>query len=162
MARHTFSCIDGHTCGNPVRLVSGGGPLLKPVNEARGRRGRMLVADIEPGQRQGREALFEEDDGIAAYRLSAGAGQTLPQPDVDHGGAYYVVLEGEVTAGERLRTIPGAVPSPGTWAKGCRFADRCALAEEACRREPVPLIHVDGERQSRCIRVREVERVQHA
>jgi 4-hydroxyproline epimerase len=28
MARHTFSCIDGHTCGNPVRLVSGGGPLL--------------------------------------------------------------------------------------------------------------------------------------
>jgi 4-hydroxyproline epimerase len=26
--RHTFSCIDGHTCGNPVRLVIGGGPLL--------------------------------------------------------------------------------------------------------------------------------------
>src|SRR4029079_14796725 len=32
MARHTFSCIDGHTCGNPVRLVSGGGPLLKGGN----------------------------------------------------------------------------------------------------------------------------------
>ncbi|MBL9059282.1 MAG: 4-hydroxyproline epimerase, partial [Mangrovicoccus sp.] len=29
MTRHTFSCIDGHTCGNPVRLVSGGGPLLR-------------------------------------------------------------------------------------------------------------------------------------
>ena len=28
MARHTFFCIDGHTCGNPVRLVSGGGPNL--------------------------------------------------------------------------------------------------------------------------------------
>ncbi|MCB8875096.1 4-hydroxyproline epimerase [Acidisoma silvae] len=26
---YTFSCIDGHTCGNPVRLVSGGGPLLQ-------------------------------------------------------------------------------------------------------------------------------------
>jgi 4-hydroxyproline epimerase len=26
---HTFSCIDGHTCGNPVRLVTGGGPLLR-------------------------------------------------------------------------------------------------------------------------------------
>ncbi|MEM7774973.1 MAG: 4-hydroxyproline epimerase [Pseudomonadota bacterium] len=24
MASHTFFCIDGHTCGNPVRLVSGG------------------------------------------------------------------------------------------------------------------------------------------
>jgi 4-hydroxyproline epimerase len=29
MTRHTFSCIDGHTCGNPVRLVSGGGPQLQ-------------------------------------------------------------------------------------------------------------------------------------
>ena len=29
MASHTFSCIDGHTCGNPVRLVSGGGPRLE-------------------------------------------------------------------------------------------------------------------------------------
>jgi 4-hydroxyproline epimerase len=29
MARHTFTCIDGHTCGNPVRLVAGGGPQLR-------------------------------------------------------------------------------------------------------------------------------------
>jgi 4-hydroxyproline epimerase len=29
MSRFTFSCIDGHTCGNPVRLVAGGGPLLE-------------------------------------------------------------------------------------------------------------------------------------
>lgn len=28
MSRHTFTCIDGHTCGNPVRLVAGGGPRL--------------------------------------------------------------------------------------------------------------------------------------
>lgn len=28
MANHMFSCIDGHTCGNPVRLVAGGGPRL--------------------------------------------------------------------------------------------------------------------------------------
>jgi 4-hydroxyproline epimerase len=26
---HTFQCIDGHTCGNPVRLVAGGGPFLR-------------------------------------------------------------------------------------------------------------------------------------
>ena len=29
MANHTFQCIDGHTCGNPVRVVSGGAPSLK-------------------------------------------------------------------------------------------------------------------------------------
>ncbi len=27
--RKTFFCIDAHTCGNPVRLVAGGGPQLK-------------------------------------------------------------------------------------------------------------------------------------
>lgn len=26
---HIFSCIDGHTCGNPVRLVIGGAPFLR-------------------------------------------------------------------------------------------------------------------------------------
>ncbi|MEO6300492.1 MAG: 4-hydroxyproline epimerase [Paracoccaceae bacterium] len=29
MMQHMFSCIDGHTCGNPVRLVTGGAPLLR-------------------------------------------------------------------------------------------------------------------------------------
>ncbi len=28
MARKSFFCIDAHTCGNPVRLVAGGGPIL--------------------------------------------------------------------------------------------------------------------------------------
>jgi len=27
--RHTFFCIDGHTAGNPVRLVAGGAPVLR-------------------------------------------------------------------------------------------------------------------------------------
>ena len=27
--RHSFFCIDGHTAGNPVRLVAGGAPLLR-------------------------------------------------------------------------------------------------------------------------------------
>ncbi|MBM2846642.1 MAG: hydroxyproline-2-epimerase, partial [Bacteroidetes bacterium] len=29
MATHTFSCIDSHTCGNPVRVVKEGGPKLE-------------------------------------------------------------------------------------------------------------------------------------
>ncbi len=29
MASHTFFCIDGHTCGNPVRVVTGGAPQLR-------------------------------------------------------------------------------------------------------------------------------------
>jgi 4-hydroxyproline epimerase len=30
--KKTFFCIDAHTCGNPVRLVAGGGPLLYGKN----------------------------------------------------------------------------------------------------------------------------------
>ncbi|OWV91961.1 hydroxyproline-2-epimerase [Rhizobium sp. N122] len=35
--RNNFFCIDAHTCGNPVRLVAGGGPLLPhvPMGERR-------------------------------------------------------------------------------------------------------------------------------
>ena len=32
MPSKTFFCIDAHTCGNPVRLVAGGGPLLTGNN----------------------------------------------------------------------------------------------------------------------------------
>ncbi|MCX2449735.1 4-hydroxyproline epimerase [Pedobacter sp. PLR] len=32
MASKTFFCIDAHTCGNPVRLVAGGGPQLTGNN----------------------------------------------------------------------------------------------------------------------------------
>ncbi len=30
--KHTFHCIDAHTCGNPVRLVKKGGPVLEGTN----------------------------------------------------------------------------------------------------------------------------------
>ena len=37
MARTVFICIDGHTCGNPVRVICSGGPDLQgnSMNEKR-------------------------------------------------------------------------------------------------------------------------------
>jgi len=37
MSKHTFVCIDAHTCGNPVRLIKSGGPSLvgNTMNEKR-------------------------------------------------------------------------------------------------------------------------------
>jgi 4-hydroxyproline epimerase len=32
MGKHIFNCIDAHTCGNPVRLVKEGGPVLQGSN----------------------------------------------------------------------------------------------------------------------------------
>lgn len=34
MPRHTFFCIDAHTCGNPVRVVTAGAPLLPNLSVA--------------------------------------------------------------------------------------------------------------------------------
>ena len=34
LARHSYSCIDAHTCGNPVRVVVGGAPVLPHASMA--------------------------------------------------------------------------------------------------------------------------------
>ena len=47
-----------------------------------------------------------------------------------------------------LPVIPGAVPTPGHWPEGCRFAPRCAYADAACA-APVPL--TGGRRLVRCV-----------
>jgi oligopeptide/dipeptide ABC transporter ATP-binding protein len=38
---------------------------------------------------------------------------------------------------ERLRAIPGTVPSPSDWPSGCRFRTRCGLAEDECGSDQV-------------------------
>jgi len=45
MARHTFFCIDAHTCGNPVRVVAGGAPRLDGATIAERRRHFMAEFD---------------------------------------------------------------------------------------------------------------------
>ncbi len=56
----------------------------------------------------------------------------------------------EAPAG-RLPTIPGTVPPPWDFPRGCRFAPRCAFVKEACTIAPVAL--VDG---VRCVRAGEL------
>ena len=45
MARHTFFCIDAHTCGNPVRVVTAGGPRLSGASMAERRKHFMAEFD---------------------------------------------------------------------------------------------------------------------
>ncbi|MGH1483166.1 MAG: oligopeptide/dipeptide ABC transporter ATP-binding protein [Geminicoccales bacterium] len=40
---------------------------------------------------------------------------------------------------DRLATISGAVPEPGSMPGGCRFAPRCGRALDRCAREEPPL-----------------------
>ena len=61
-----------------------------------------------------------------------------------------------VTRGAILPTIGGVVPSPADWPVGCRFAARCPLATDECRAAPIPVVALDDERRSRCIRIPEL------
>jgi peptide/nickel transport system permease protein len=56
---------------------------------------------------------------------------------------YTAALAASVPRNEKGAGIPepleGTVPEPGQWPAGCRFADRCVYAEDACRQAPVML-----------------------
>ncbi|HEX4571080.1 MAG TPA: ABC transporter ATP-binding protein, partial [Dongiaceae bacterium] len=50
----------------------------------------------------------------------------------------------------RLDTIPGFLPAPGAAIAGCVFAERCALADDHCRKVEPPLIELADNHRSRC------------
>jgi peptide/nickel transport system permease protein len=56
---------------------------------------------------------------------------------------------------ERLASIAGTVPAPGSWPTGCRFAGRCRFAQASCT-VPFPALPAHGDGAVRCIRVDEV------
>jgi len=58
------------------------------------------------------------------------------------------------STGQSLSVIPGQVPPPGRWPRGCHFAERCALAKADCSQ----MIAVDAWQKhghsARCIHVK--------
>ncbi|MBN3755420.1 ABC transporter ATP-binding protein [Paraburkholderia sp. Tr-20389] len=54
---------------------------------------------------------------------------------------------------DRLDTIAGSLPQPGTVTQGCVYLERCRLADDRCRREAPPPYRVSaqhGDQMSRC------------
>lgn len=56
----------------------------------------------------------------------------------------------------RLQTIEGTVPNPLELPPGCRFAPRCSHARDKCREGDIPLLELNTEHFSRCVRVKEI------
>jgi len=63
---------------------------------------------------------------------------------------------GEPARGARLPTIEGVVPDLHALPPGCRFADRCPMAIDACRSAEPELAEVGERHLARCIRATEV------
>jgi peptide/nickel transport system ATP-binding protein len=55
----------------------------------------------------------------------------------------------------RLNAIPGQVPNPMDLPVGCKFHPRCYLMIKECKKEDPPLLQVNGDHYSRCIRWQE-------
>lgn len=51
---------------------------------------------------------------------------------------------------ERLYSIPGNVPKPGSIKKGCKFAARCEFAFDRCLAEDPALVYTETGHQTRC------------
>lgn len=51
---------------------------------------------------------------------------------------------------DRLYSIPGHVPNPGSLLKGCRFAPRCNAVMDKCHEEMPELIALESDHKSRC------------
>ncbi len=62
---------------------------------------------------------------------------------------------------DRLNVIPGTVPAPDNWPKGCRFHDRCPFAWERTEHEHPPLYKVGEGHISRCHLAEEPDRRNH-
>ncbi len=58
-----------------------------------------------------------------------------------------------LTSGERLRAIPGNVPSVLSLPPGCTFAPRCPLAADDCLAAVPELVPVQNDHRARCIKV---------
>jgi len=108
--RHTFFCIDGHTAGNPVRLVAGGAPLLK---------GRTMA--------ERRQDFIERFDWIRTSLCFEPRGH-----DMMSGGFLYPPADGDSDCGILFIETSGCLPMCGHGTIGMvTFALEHGLVEPA-------------------------------
>ncbi|MCX7214420.1 MAG: ABC transporter ATP-binding protein [Burkholderiales bacterium] len=59
---------------------------------------------------------------------------------------------GAMAKGTRLVTIPGAPPDLSALPPGCAFAERCSIAEDACRLAQPGIVELSNDHRARCFR----------
>lgn len=79
----------------------------------------------------------------------AAASDFFSGPKHPYARALLEALPSHATRGKKLRAIPGQVPSPGNYAPGCRFAERCDCACDTCAITP-PELQLVGSHLVRC------------
>ena len=63
------------------------------------------------------------------------------------------LAHGSVAKGTRLETIPGSPPDLSNLSSGCSFADRCTLAQDACKMSVPEITEIGPDHSARCFRL---------
>ena len=82
--------------------------------------------------------------------------EVLRSPGHPYTAGLLAALPSPGSRGERLATIPGRVPPPGTVVEGCVFRPRCPFAQDECTK-PQELLPLTPTREVRCIRSHELD-----
>lgn len=82
--------------------------------------------------------------------------RVLSAPQHPYTAALLGALPRPETRGQKLTTIPGRVPIPGTEPEGCWFADRCAFVTDECRQSHPSLETGPAGTLTRCARIDEI------
>jgi peptide/nickel transport system permease protein len=109
--------------------------------------------------------LISHDWGVVADLCARAvvmyAGQVVEQAGVDplfdaplhpYTRALQAANPAAAEPGRPLPALPGQVPNPQSWPRGCRFAPRCGYVTAECREpEVIPLVAVGEAHVSRCV-----------
>ena len=150
------------------------GAVWRPGRADRGRTDHRAGRD-DPGGDPGAAAppAGNPEHGDPAHHPRLGGGRTDRRPDRGHvrrrdcrggrrggpaGRAGAPLRAGSAglrpvraLPGHGLPVIPGSVPVPGAWRAGCRFAPRCAEAEQKCSAAPVAFTRTAAGHFTRCV-----------
>ena len=82
--------------------------------------------------------------------------QLLSAPRMPYTAALVRSNPALVETGDALPSIPGSVPPPLEWPDGCRYRERCELADDGCAHGRIALVRLGDDRLSRCRRIDEL------
>ena len=92
--------------------------------------------------------IVEQTDAVSLFRT----------PRHPYAEGLLQAMPHDSRKGQPLFAIPGQVPQPTEWGAGCRFANRCGYAIDACTADALPLVEVGaGDHVTRCCRTSELE-----